>query len=321
MNCRLIKVCRFFLRLQTLQQHLSKVHEIKRKTAGQSVFCLSFQKVLKRLFVGNSQITILLMIDRWKKAFDNHKVFEVVLTDLSKVFHYISHDLLIAKLNAYGLSLPALKLITDYLQNRKQTTKIGSTYSDWEDIISGVPQGSILVPLLFNIFLCDLFLEDENNYFANYADNTTPYSVGSATTEVLENLSGTTKKLFTWFANNQMKANDDKCHLLLSSPDDSPVIQIENSTIKCSKVKKLLGVHIDYKLKLDIHVETICKKAHRKLSALSRITNYMELPKRRILMNAFFKAQFNYCPIIWMFHSHCLNNKINRLMKVSQNDL
>ena len=110
-----------------------------------------------------------------------------------------------------------------------------------------------------------------------------------------------------------MKANDDKCHLLLSSPDDSSLIQIENSTIKCSKVKKLLEVYIDYKLKFDIHVETICKKAHRKLSALSRITNYMELPKRRILMNAFFKAQFNYCPIIWMFHSRCLNNKINRL--------
>ena len=168
-----------------------------------------------------------------------------------------------AKLNIYGLSLPALKLITDYLQNRKQRTKIGSIYSDWEDIISGVPQGSILGPLLFNIFLCDLFLEDENNYFANYADDTTPYSVGSTTTEVLENLSGITKKLFTWFANNQMKANDNKCHLLLSSRDDSVVIQIENSTKKCSKFKKLLGVHIDYKLRFDIHTETICRKARR----------------------------------------------------------
>ena len=83
-----------------------------------------------------------------------------------------------------GMPLPALKLITDYFQNRKQRTKIGSIYSDWEDIISGVPQGSILGPLLFNIFLCDLFLEDENNYFANYADDTIPYSVGSTTTEV-----------------------------------------------------------------------------------------------------------------------------------------
>ena len=169
----------------------------------------------------------------------------------------------------------------------------GYSDCDWEDIISGVPQGSILGPLLFNIFLCDLFLEDENNYFANYADDTTPYSVGSTTTEVLENLSGITKKLFTWLANNQMKANDDKCHLLLSSQGDSALSQIENSTIKCSKVKKTI--------------------THRKLSALSRIANYMELPKRRILMNAFFKAQFIYCPIIWMFHNRCLNNKINRL--------
>ena len=98
-----------------------------------------------------------------------------------------------------------------------------------------------LVPL-FNIFLCDLFLEDENNYFANYADDVTPYSVGSTATEVLENLFDITNKLFTWFADNQMNANDDKYHLLLSSPDECAVIRIENSTIKCSKVKKQLGV-------------------------------------------------------------------------------
>ena len=77
----------------------------------------------------------------------------------------------------------------------------------------------------------------------------------------------------------------------MSSPDVSAVIQIENSTIKRSKVKELLGVHIDYKLKFDIHAETICKKAKKKLSSLSRITNYMEIPKRRILMNAFLKLR------------------------------
>ena len=93
------------------------------------------------------------MIDKWKKAVDNPKVFGAVLTALSKEFDCICHDLLIAKLNAYELPLPILKLITDYLQNRKQSTKIESIYSDWEDIISGVPQGLILGLLLFNIFL------------------------------------------------------------------------------------------------------------------------------------------------------------------------
>ena len=85
-------------------------------------------------------------------------------------------------------------MITGYLQNQKQRTKLGLIYSDWEDVISGVPQGSILGSLLFNIFLCGLFLGDENNHFANCADCTTPYSVSSTTTEVLENLSGITKK-------------------------------------------------------------------------------------------------------------------------------
>ena len=90
-------------------------------------------------------------------------------------------------------------------------------------------------------------------------------------------------------------------------------IQIENSIISCSRYQKLLGVVLDNKLKFDKHIENICQKANRKLNALARVANYMELPKRRILMNAFFKAQFNYCPIVWMLHSRSLNNKNNRL--------
>ena len=145
----------------------------------------------------SAQHCLLLMIDKWKKAVDNNKVFGAILTDLSKAFDCICHDLLVAKLHAYGLSLPALKMIQDYLLNRKQRTKVGSSYSSWENIISGVPQGSILGPLLFNIFLCDLFLEHEECCFTNYADDTTPYVVANNTEEVMENLANVTQKLFT----------------------------------------------------------------------------------------------------------------------------
>ena len=98
------------------------------------------------------------MLETWKKSADKGKDFGALLTDLSKAFDCLDHELLTAKLNAYGFSLPALRLVNDYLSNRKQRTKIENTYSTWVDIIFEVPQGSILGPLLFKVFLADLFL-------------------------------------------------------------------------------------------------------------------------------------------------------------------
>ena len=137
------------------------------------------------------------MINKWKKAVYSNKAFGALLTDLSKAFDCICHDLQIAKLHAYGLSLSALKMIQDFLLNQKQRTKIGSFYSTWKNIRSGVPQGSILGPPLFNIFLCELFLEHEDCCFTNYADDAK--LVASYTAEVIKNLTIITPKLFTWF--------------------------------------------------------------------------------------------------------------------------
>ena len=97
------------------------------------------------------------MLEKWKTAVDNKKIFGALLTDLSKTFHRLSHDLLLAKLNAYGFILPVLRLMQSYLSNRKKRTKITSEFSSWEEILFGVHLGSILGPLLFNTFLCDCF--------------------------------------------------------------------------------------------------------------------------------------------------------------------
>ena len=108
-----------------------------------------------------------------------------------------------------------------------------------------------------------------------------------------------------------MKANADKRHLL--SSDESCTAKIENFSIKNSTEEKLLGVKFDSNLSFESHVTSLCKKASQKLHALARISHYMDLNKRRNLMKAFITSQFSYCPLIWMFHSRNLNNKINRI--------
>ena len=99
-----------------------------------------------------------------------------MLTDLSKVFDCLNHELLVAKLNAYGFTLPALKLVHDYLSDRKQRTRVNNSYSTWFEILFGVPQGFILGPLLFNIFLINLFFILNKMDIANYAEDNTPYT-------------------------------------------------------------------------------------------------------------------------------------------------
>ena len=135
--------------------------------------------------------------------------FKAVLTDLSKTFDCLLHDLLIAKLHAYGFDMASLKLIYTYLCGRKQRLKINDKCSLWEEILFRVPQRPILGPLLFNIFICDLFLFTNNIDIASYADDNTPYATSSKTNLAIKILKQCSDSLFTWFQNNGMKANAD----------------------------------------------------------------------------------------------------------------
>ena len=171
------------------------------------------------------------MLENLKSTVDKGRAFGILLIDFSKAFDCLSHELIIAKLNAYGFSLSALKLMQSYLSERKQRTKINQAYSSWEETLFGVPQGSILGPILFNIFLSDLFLVVQNVDFASYADDNTIYDAGDNIDEVIFSLQESSKKLFKWFADNQMKANEDKCHLIVST-NELTEIQIGDFTIK-----------------------------------------------------------------------------------------
>ena len=229
------------------------------------------------------------MLEKWKCAIDNGKVFGILLKDLSKAFHCLSHGLRLAKLHAYGFSISALRLIYSYLANRKQRTKISMSYSSWEEVLFGVPQGSILGPLLFNIFLCDMFFELSQTDFASYADDNTPYAEADNIDEVITILENDTVQLFKWFSDNQMKANKGKCYLVVSN-NERVSMKIDTIELENTSSEKSLGITIDSKLNFKEHLEGIIKKACRKVNVLSRITAYMNLTKRKLLMNSFFTS-------------------------------
>ena len=159
--------------------------------------------------------------------------------------------------------------------------------------------------------------------FASYADDNTPYVTAENLDEVIKSLQKESIKLFQWFSDNQMKASYNKCHLLVNGKNNVTT-NASGFKIKNSECEKLLGIKVDCGLKFENYLSGVIKKASNKINALSRITPFMNLSKKKMLINSFFMWQFSYCPLVWMCHSRTINNMINHLhercLRVIYND-
>ena len=261
----------------------------------------------------SAQHALLSMLEKWKVTLDKGGYGGGILMDLSKAFDTLDHDLLTAKLHAYGFSKNALRLIKSYLSDRWQRVKINNSYSTWSALLIGVPQGSVLGPLLFNLYINDLFYLIDTDV-CNFADDTTPYAVDMCLAKLMAKLELAAEKALNWFYYNGMKLNSSKCHLLISGNKyECMICKIGTSQVIETHLVKLLGVKIESDLSFNTYLTTVCKRASQKLNALSRLCSIIPLNQRRCLMQAFFASQFSYSPLVWMFHSRKLNRKINNL--------
>ena len=261
----------------------------------------------------STQYALINLLQKWQKCLDaSDGIVGTLLMDLSKAYDCVNHDLIIAKLEAYGVGENSLRLIQNYLSQRQQRVKVGSSFSEWLEIILGIPQGPILEPILFNAFINDLLLFIKETDICNFADDTTLYACGKELDTISFKLEIETNRAIQWLKDNEMVANPSKFQLMFLSKykNIEKNMSFDGKTIKSSDTVELLGITLDKNINFKRHIQNICRKANNKTKALLRIRKCLTLEQAQVLAEAYISSNFRYCPLIWMFCGKMSDNLI-----------
>ena len=199
--------------------------------------------------------------------------------DLSKAYDCLNHDLIIAKLETYGVGENSLRLIKNYLSQRQQ--KVVSSFSEWLEIILGISEGSMLRSILFNIFINDLLLFIKETDICNFADDTALCACGKELDTISFTLEIETNRAIQWLKDNEMVANPSKFQLMVLSKykNIEKNMSFDGKTIKSTDTVELLGITLNKNINFKQHIQNICRKANNKSKALLRIRKGIYLIK------------------------------------------
>ena len=211
------------------------------------------------------ETSLLRLTEDWRKSRDNKEIVAVVSMDLSKAFDSIPHALLLAKFKAYGLSERSTELLKSYLSGRIQRVKIGDMFSNWELVRRGVPQGSVLGPMFFNVHINDLFYHIELANLNAYADDEQLYSSDKDPEALNRRLEHELRIVNSWY----------KCNGMIVNPDEHQAMVLGNSDYEFSFPVKnsidLLGTSIDSELSFNHHISKVCEKVNNSIQCSQEI--------------------------------------------------
>ena len=245
------------------------------------------------------------LVDNISLARDNKEITLGVFVDLSKAFDTVNHNILLQKLSLYGINGTTLSWFQSYLSSRKQLVCWNNTSSEQKLISCGVPQGSILGPLLFLIYINDLYLTSPKAFFILFADDSNIFLSGKDEQSLIIEMNHELSKIDSWFKANKLSLNVKKSSYMLFMPynhsvnSSLPNIHINNNTLERVTVTKFLGILIDDKLNWKNHTALVSNKVSKNIGVIRRIRH---LVTRKILVNLYYTMIYpyiSYCNIVW----------------------
>ncbi len=252
---------------------------------------------------GRSTMTQLLeSLEDWTKILDENDCVDILYCDFQKAFDSVPHRRLLKKLQSYGVYGNVLRWIEGFLTNRKQRVCVNGTLSTWSDVTSGVPQGSVLGPLLFVIFINDL-PDVVNCQIKIYADDTKIYKRVNSELEAAD-LQQDIDAIFRWSQDWQLLFHPDKCHVLHLGRDsilhDYKMGFAPNITnLKTTQQEKDLGVTIDHQLLFDKHCENIAAAANRLVGVMKRTFTHLDRTTFNLIYKGLIRPRLEYASAVW----------------------
>ena len=254
----------------------------------------------------STEQAILYLTDKISKRFENKLYTLGIFFDLSKAFDTVNHKILLEKLNHYGITGSSLSWLCSYLTNRKQCVKIENHYSNFQKIVCGVPQGSILGPLLFLIYINDIQNCSEILDFVLFADDTNIFLSGKNIQKLFTTMNEEISKINSWFETNKLTVNIDKtCYSIFHSQKQNnfvqtaPKLMIGNKSIQRKPFIKFLGVYIDENLKWNHHIKNVVNKICRNIGILYKIRKLLNSHCLKLFYDAFIHSHISYANIAW----------------------